>query len=124
MLSLRLLGPSKRHRSRGCANALRSTFCACVTCVRSLVRAYSACKEHYVTLGKPSRENYAHASAPSRDPPRPREASNRGTEQSKTVRVPPTPKLGLAKAGPALAEAAHRVQKRWEPATPTAQAAI
>ena len=57
-------------------------------------------------------------------PPRPREASNRGTEQSKTVRVPPTPKLGLAKAGPALAEAAHRVQKRWEPATPKAQAAI
>ena len=58
------------------------------------------------------------------DPPRQREGSNRGTRSIKTVRVPPTPKLGLAKAGQALAEAALRVQKRWEPATPKAQAAI
>ena len=75
-------------------------------------------------LAKHSRENIcARVGASSRPA-----AAARGLEphysKIKTVRVAPTPKLGLAKAGQALAEAALRVEKRWEPATPKAQAAI
>ena len=46
------------------------------------------------------------------------------TDQSKPCGYHQRQSLVWQKAGPALAEAALRVEKRWEPATPKAPAAI